>query len=137
MKRIFWIILIFTLLFSLTGLFAQQEVSVTKSTDESEVTIEKSGNKVSEMKKVYVRYNDKRNNIIPEKTTRKIVDVNSDRNQLQTRTSVKATKASQTIEASKKATQGKKVYRNSYIKKKNMVNSKKIKSVTVEAVSSD
>lgn len=56
MKRFFWMVLIFTFLFSLTALFAQD--SVAKKVEKTEkVAIEKVNKKVSEMPKVKVRQN--------------------------------------------------------------------------------
>lgn len=56
MKRFFWMVLIFTLLFSLTALFAQEAVA--KKVEKTEkVAIEKVNKKVSEMPKVKVHQN--------------------------------------------------------------------------------
>ena len=56
MKRIFWMVLIFAFLFSLTALFAQ-DAEVQKVKKSEEVAVEKVGKKVSEMPKVQVRQN--------------------------------------------------------------------------------
>jgi hypothetical protein len=56
MKRFFWMVLIFTLLFSLAALFAQEAVA--KKVEKTEkVAVEKVGKKVSEMPKVKVKQN--------------------------------------------------------------------------------
>ncbi len=135
MKRLLWMVLIFTLLFSLTGVFAQQEVSVAKTTDEASVTVEKSSKKVSNVRKSYVRYNQKQ--ILPEKAATKVPQMNSDNNKSQPNSSKITQKATQKTKVNKKANLAKKNYRKPYVKKKGMVNSKKIKSVTVEAVTTE
>jgi len=109
MKRLLWMILIFTLLFSLTGVFAQQEVSVAKTNDETSVTVEKSSKKINDVRKVYVRYNQKQ--ILPEKAATNVSQSNSDHNNFQAKSSKTTPKAAKKVEANKKATQGQKNYR--------------------------
>jgi len=52
MKKVFWLILIFTFLFSLTGLFAQEKATVKVTDENAKVTTQKVGKKVSEMPQV-------------------------------------------------------------------------------------
>lgn len=61
MKRFLWMVLIFTFLFSLTALFAQQTATAAKQVEKDEVAIEKVGKKVSEVPKVHIRQNSEKN----------------------------------------------------------------------------
>ena len=55
MKRFFWMLLIFIFIFSLTALFADEEVKKVVKTEK--VAVEKVSKKVSEMPKVKVKQN--------------------------------------------------------------------------------
>ena len=124
MRKVLWIFLVFVLLLSVSSLYAQTEVSITKDKDESSVVI-KEGKKVSDVRSVYVPYKPKVKH-----------NVNVIQNDAPS-ASTKAVKASQKVVTNKKSSKVKKIYRKPYVEKKNTVNSKTVKSTTLEAKSAD
>ncbi len=124
MRKVLWIFLIFILLLSVSSLYAQTEVSVAKDQDESSIVVKES-KKVSEVRTVYVPYKPK------VKHNANVIQNNAPS------ASSKAVTATQKVVTNKKSSKVKKIYRKPYVEKKNMVNSKTVKSTTLEAKSAD
>ena len=118
MKRVLWMILILSFLFSLTCLFAQEKASVNNSTEEQKLQIEKIGKKVADVRKVTVRSK-------PKTSIKQMQNLATPQN-----TSKSVQQSSKVVKSAKNAV--KKANRKPYVKRKNVVNSKTIKSKTLE-----